>query len=172
MILAAEYIPSPLRLMLGRHSGIGNRIPPIPDFFCRESGRESPIPDSAEKQGIPRRFPIRPGTGIGVPIWRAGGFLVWPRPLALGVSEWQLPAGTWPVQTARATQAATEWQLPQCQCPDLAHFGCPGRPCPNGRLDTVGHVSPLGAVRPRFLRMQPASGPQHIPQGACFEEPA
>ena len=48
MILAAEYIPSPLRLMLGRHSGIGNRIPRVPFFF----------PGNGE--GIPR-FPIWPG---------------------------------------------------------------------------------------------------------------
>ena len=52
MILAAEYTPSPLRLMLGRHSGIGNRIPRFP-AFCRETGRASPIPDLAGKQGIP-----------------------------------------------------------------------------------------------------------------------
>jgi hypothetical protein len=59
MIFAAEYIPSPLRLMLGRHSGIGNRIP-----------RESPIPDLAGKQGVPDfRFGREPG--IGVPIRRA-----------------------------------------------------------------------------------------------------
>ena len=57
MILAAEYIPSPLRLMLGltRESGIGSpRIGPDSRFFFRESGRESPIPDLARagKQGI------------------------------------------------------------------------------------------------------------------------
>jgi hypothetical protein len=68
MILAAEYIPSPLRLarMLGRTS-LGNREsdPTIADF----------LPGIGE--GIPR-FPIWPGTGIGgVPIWRAGDFLVW-----------------------------------------------------------------------------------------------
>ena len=52
MILAAEYTPSPLRLLLGRHSGIGNRIPRFP-CFCRETGRESPFPDLAGKQGTP-----------------------------------------------------------------------------------------------------------------------
>ncbi len=74
MILAAEYTPSPLRLMLGRHSGIGNRIPRFP-VFCRESGREPPIPDLAGKRGIPdSRFGRE--SGIGVPIRRAGDFLV------------------------------------------------------------------------------------------------
>ncbi len=53
MILAAELAYSEsTRLMLGRHSGIGNRIPRFP-FFCRETGRESPIPDLAGKQGTP-----------------------------------------------------------------------------------------------------------------------
>jgi hypothetical protein len=75
MILAAEYTPSPLRLMLGRHSGIGNRIPRFPIFF-RESGRDAPIPDLAGKQGIPdSRFGREPG--IGVLIRRTGDFLVW-----------------------------------------------------------------------------------------------
>jgi hypothetical protein len=59
MILAAECIPtrSPLRLMLGPHSGIGNRIPgAVSRFFFRETaGGRNP------------RFPIRPGTGIGGP---------------------------------------------------------------------------------------------------------
>jgi hypothetical protein len=72
MILAAEYIPSPLRLKLrvGRHSGIGNRRdPPIPDFFLpgigegipdsrfgRETGKISPIPDSAGNRESGSRF--------------------------------------------------------------------------------------------------------------------
>ncbi len=83
MILAAEYTPSPLRLMLGlaRESGIGSpESAPIPDFFCRESGMPGigeGIPDSrcGRETGNPR-FPIRPGTGTGVPIRRAGDFLV------------------------------------------------------------------------------------------------
>ena len=78
MILAAEYIPSPLRLMLGltRESGIGSgpRIGPDSRFFAGNRG-ENP------------RFPIWPGigkspdsrfgreSGIGVPIRRAGDFL-------------------------------------------------------------------------------------------------
>ncbi len=72
MILAAEYIPSPLRLILGRHSGIGNRIPRFPIFL---PGIGEAIPDSrfGRETGNPR-FPIRPGTGIGVPIRRAGDF--------------------------------------------------------------------------------------------------
>jgi len=57
MILAAEHIPSPLRLMLGRHSAIGNRIPRFP-FFARKRG------------GNPRFL------RVGVPIRRAGDFLV------------------------------------------------------------------------------------------------
>jgi hypothetical protein len=92
MILAAaaEYTPSPLRLMLGRprvtrESGIGSprRFP----VFCPagpgggpgETGRESPFPDLAGKQGIPvSRFGRRPGgrESIGVPIRRAGDFKV------------------------------------------------------------------------------------------------
>jgi hypothetical protein len=55
MILAAGYIPSPLRLMLGRHSGIGNRIPRFP--ICQWPGVGEGIPDSspdlAWKQGTP-----------------------------------------------------------------------------------------------------------------------
>ena len=80
-MIISEYVPSPLRsrLMLGRHSGIGNRIPRFP-IFCRESGRESPIPDLAGKQGIPdSRFDREPG--IGVPIRRAGDFVVCPGPV-------------------------------------------------------------------------------------------
>ena len=70
MILAAEYIPSPLRLMLGltRESGIGSpESAPIPDFlpgigegipdsrFGRESGNP-PIPDSGGNRESGSRF--------------------------------------------------------------------------------------------------------------------
>ena len=90
MMLAAEYIPSPLRLMLGRHCG--TRESGIAFFFAGKRGgipvkrggnprfpiwpgnRESPFPDLAGKQGTP--VSIRPGPGIGVPIRRAGDFLV------------------------------------------------------------------------------------------------
>ena len=43
-------------------------VPPIPDLAAGETGRESPIPDSAGigNREIPR-FPIRPGPGIAVP---------------------------------------------------------------------------------------------------------
>jgi hypothetical protein len=61
--------------MLGRHSGIGNRIPRFPDFFLPGIGEG--IPDSRfGRETRNPRFPIRPGTGIGVPIGRAGDFLV------------------------------------------------------------------------------------------------
>jgi hypothetical protein len=41
-------------------------VPTIPRRFGRETGRESPIPDSAGNREVPR-FPIRPGPGIAVP---------------------------------------------------------------------------------------------------------
>jgi hypothetical protein len=125
MILAAaaEYIPSPLRLMLGllgrprvtRESGILGRLGPglwtnlgrLPlrvfsigkyasafqkkggnrelesdhpgdsRFFARPGNREGiPVSRFGRETGNPR-FPIRPpGTGIGVPIRRAGDFKV------------------------------------------------------------------------------------------------
>ncbi len=61
MILAAEYIPSPLQLLprLGRHSGIGS---PVVPFFGIS---RFPIPDRPPgigKQGIP--FPDSAGTGV------------------------------------------------------------------------------------------------------------
>jgi hypothetical protein len=70
-------------------------VPPIPVLALRESGRESPIPDSAKigKRGIPDsrfggnrergnpRFPIWPGPGLrsesGSRWRRAGDFVVW-----------------------------------------------------------------------------------------------
>jgi hypothetical protein len=59
--------------MLGRHSGIGNRIPRFPGFWG-----DFPIPD---RPGIGNRetgrFPIGREPGTGVPIRRAGDFLVW-----------------------------------------------------------------------------------------------
>ncbi len=65
--------------MLGRQSGIGNRIPRFP-FFLPGNGDSEGIPVSRFRRetGNPR-FPIRPGPGIGVPIRRAGDFLVWAR---------------------------------------------------------------------------------------------
>jgi hypothetical protein len=65
--------------MLGRHSGIiGNRIPRFPVFGGGIS--RFPIP---EWPGIGKRetgrFPIGGEPGIGVPIRRAGDFLVWAR---------------------------------------------------------------------------------------------
>jgi hypothetical protein len=100
MLLAAECIPSLLQLMLGRpsHSGIGNRTPRFPVF-----GGDFPIPDSRvagnRESGIGKtgRFPIGRETGIGVPIRRAGGFLVWQRGLRES-AHWQPE----PVEHARA----------------------------------------------------------------------
>ncbi len=90
MILAAEFIPSPgplpVRLMLGRNSGIRRESdPPIPGFLPGNAGgklkgplqgsprfpiwpgiRESPIPDSAGNGTTGT------GLGIGVPIRRMG----------------------------------------------------------------------------------------------------
>jgi hypothetical protein len=92
MLLAAEYIPSLLQLMLGRHSGIGNRSPRFPglggDFLILDSrfpsGRESGIGN--RETG---RFPIgrEPGIGVPIPSRRAGDFLVWmqPKPAVGGV---------------------------------------------------------------------------------------
>ena len=61
--VAAEYIPSPSppQLMLGRHSGIGNRIPRFPGFWG-----DFPIPDSrsaGNRESGNGPFPDRPGTG-------------------------------------------------------------------------------------------------------------
>jgi hypothetical protein len=86
----------------GRHSGIGNRIPRFP-VFCRETGRKSPFPDLAGKQGIPgsscRR--IRPpreresgsrlgGSGPGI---SSGGGLTWAHNLSarLGLEVKEAP---------------------------------------------------------------------------------
>ncbi len=76
MILAAEYIPSPWTAVDTRH--LGSRIPDSPDFPIFLPGIGEGIPDSrfGRETGNPR-FPIRPGPGIGVPIRRAGDFLVW-----------------------------------------------------------------------------------------------
>ncbi len=80
MTLAAELVYSKSTAVdaaVDARTSLGNREsdPPIPSpVFCRETGRKSPIPDLAGKhwQGVDPRFPIRPGTGIGVPIRRAG----------------------------------------------------------------------------------------------------
>jgi hypothetical protein len=74
-------------LMLGltgtRESGIGSpESAPIPDFFAGNRGGnprfKKDVPDLAGKEGIPdSRFGRE--SGIGVPIRRAGDFLVWAR---------------------------------------------------------------------------------------------
>ncbi len=74
MILAAEYIPSPLRLMLrvGRHSGIGNLSgigSPVSRFLAG-NGEGIPVFRFGRREAGNPRFPIRPGPGIGVPIRR------------------------------------------------------------------------------------------------------
>ncbi len=46
-----KLCPSLLQLMLGRHSGIGNRIPRFPGFWG-----DFPIPDSAENRESESRF--------------------------------------------------------------------------------------------------------------------
>jgi hypothetical protein len=65
MILAAEYIPSPLKLMLVTWE-IGFPIPP--GFSGKRGLPDSPDSESGNggETGNPR-FPIRPGPGIGVP---------------------------------------------------------------------------------------------------------
>jgi hypothetical protein len=78
--VAAEYIPSPSppQLMLGRHSGIGNRIRRFPVFFPRFWGglmiSRFSIPDwpaagGDSESGIGKRAVSRFGRepGIGVP---------------------------------------------------------------------------------------------------------
>ncbi len=75
VMLAAEYTPSPLRLMLGltRESGIGppESAPIDSRFFLPGIGEG--IPDLAGKQGIPEsRFGRE--SGIGVPIRPLGRF--------------------------------------------------------------------------------------------------
>jgi hypothetical protein len=105
-MLAAEYIPSLLRsrLMLGRHSGIGNRNPRFPGFGGIS---RFPIPD---RPGIGNRetgrFPIGPREpGIGVPIRRAGDFLVC-RGLPVGILIWPLLWTSGPCTTQTVPRAA------------------------------------------------------------------
>ena len=118
MILAAEYMPSPLRLILGRHSGIGSRIPPGPfpgPGVLPGNGGGIPAPRFGQETGSPR-FPIRPGQGIGVPIRRARDFLVW--------TSWSR-AGPRPAVTA--SHGVFMVRLSQCQTagPWLSQW-CPG----------------------------------------------
>jgi hypothetical protein len=94
MILAAEYIPSLLRLMLGltRESGIGSPGPesaPIPDFLPG-IGEGIPIPDSAGNGNRGHDSPGRGFPGLGAPIpdskfvrrTRPGGAGMWvPSPI-------------------------------------------------------------------------------------------
>jgi hypothetical protein len=114
VVLAAEYILSPLRLMLGRHGhghsarGIGNRIPRFPFFFLPGNGEGIPVSRFRRETGNPR---------FGVPIRRAGDFLVWAR-------RWQgrgldLPREHGPQAASGCGRAgacpATEWGPPITQ---------------------------------------------------------
>jgi hypothetical protein len=71
-MILAEYIPSPLQLTMLLTQEIG--FPMIPPFLFGENGG---FPDSRlagnRDREIPR-FPIRPGTGIGVPGAAGRGF--------------------------------------------------------------------------------------------------
>ena len=144
MILAAEYIPSLLQLMLGRHSGIGNRIPRFPGLGGIS---RFPIP---EWPGIGNRetgrFPFGREPGIGVPIRRAGDFLVWLALLAPSLSWIRAPLrGCCLVPRAHRAQGIAR-----------------GRSC----LVAIPAASPYDARNPLRVRLSHGRGgqPAHVPE--------
>jgi hypothetical protein len=133
MILAAEYIPSPLRLMLGLtpESGIGSpESAPIPDFFFRESGRESPIPDLAGKQGIP--IPDSAGKRESGSRF-AGPGISWPGLPPFRVNAVQTQARTGQVSGPPRHDSDVLGQIRPCRLvgsPDTTAFHCQGQSGP------------------------------------------
>jgi hypothetical protein len=143
MILAAECIPSPLRLMLGRHSGIGNRSPDSRFFAGNRGGnprfpirpgnslRESPIPDSA---GNGNRGPDLAGRGFPQPAWsgpsppaRLAGTCpsgkaqwMWSRPGPLG---WDRVTGTrnWELGGPKRESDSCQWFLVPAGVPEFGY---------------------------------------------------
>ena len=86
-----------------------------------------PIPDWAGNRGGNPRFPIRPGTGIGVPIWRAGDFLVWVQGPARGGAV--LLAGSL-TGTGLGREPRFKFsESPDRRCPACVTEGRPGLAC-------------------------------------------